>query len=421
MKFLRSISIFLLAGGALAAASLTASKPEDAGLSSERLQRIHEMIQRHIDAKDISGAVTVVARNGRLVHLEAHGTMDVDSKKPMPKDAIFRIASMSKPVTGVAIMMMLEEGKVRLADPISKFIPEFKGIKVAISQARPGRGGGGGGGGRGGGAPPEFYTVPAEREITVRDLLTHVSGLVSGPMGNSEAARVARKGDETLAAYIPRLAATPLEFQPGTRWSYSALAGFDTLGRVVEIVSGQSFDQFLKARIFEPLGMTETSFYAPDALTPRLVTSYQKEGTGIVARPNPNFLSSRSYFSGGGGLMSTAQDYLQFALMLANGGELNGKRLLSPRTVALMASVHAPDTLPGRSPGEGYGLSMRVVHDAVAGNIRLSNGSFGWSGAFGTHFWVDPKEGIVGILMIQTPINEMRPEFENAVMQAIVK
>ena len=167
--------------------------------------------------------------------------------------------------------------------------------------------------------------------------------------------------------------------------------------------------------------MNETSFYAPDALAARLVTLYQKEGSGIVPRPNPNFLSSKTCFSGGGGLMSTAQDYLQFAQMLANGGELNGTRLLSPGTVTLMGTVHVPDTLPGRAPGEGYGLSMRVVQDAVAGNIRLSKGSFGWSGGFGTHFWVDPKEGIVGILMVQTLFNVMQPEFENAVMQAIVK
>ena len=194
---------------------------------------------------------------------------DIESKKPMPKDAVFRIASMTKPVTGVAIMMMMEEGKLRLTDPVSKFIPEFKDMKVAVPQPRQGRRRPGAGEPA---APPKFYTVPAEREITIRDLLTHTSGLASGPMGNSDirSPRSPRKPTDTLADYIPRLGASALEFQPGTRWPYSAQAGFDTLGRIVEIVSGQPFDQFLRQRLFDPLGMKDICFYPTPELEPRM-------------------------------------------------------------------------------------------------------------------------------------------------------
>jgi CubicO group peptidase (beta-lactamase class C family) len=400
-----------------AAENTSTAKPEDVGLSSERLARIGELMQRHIAAKDISGGVTLVARKGRIAHLEAHGVMDLESKKPMPKDAVFRIASMTKPVTGVAIMMMMEEGKLRLTDPVSKFIPAFKEMKVAVASPKQGPTP------AAGEAPasPRFYTVPADREITVRDLLTHTSGLVSGPMSSSEARKAPRKPTETLAEYIPRLATTPLEFQPGSRWAYSAQAGFDTLGRIVEVVSGQSFDQFLRQRLFDPLAIRDMSFYATDVLRPRMPMAYDVTPNGLQKSANPERMSSQVYFMGAGGLIASAEEYLKFGQMLLNGGELNGKRLLSPRTVDLMASVHAPDTLPGRPVGEGFGLSVRVVKDHVAGNSRLSDGSFGWSGAFGTHFWVDPKEEIVAVFMIQTPIREMRPEFENAVMQAIVK
>lgn len=405
------------------AAELVTAKPEEVGLSTERLARINAMMQKRIAAGEISGGVTLVARKGRIAHLEAHGVMDTESRKPMSRDAVFRIASMTKPVAGVAVMMMLEEGKLRLTDRVSKYIPQFKDMKVAVAQPAEGPGTNGQTAAPAGGPPPapRFYTVPAEREITIRDLLTHTSGLVSGPMSNSEARKVARTPTEALADYIPRLGSTPLEFQPGTRWAYSAQAGFDTLGRIVEIVSGQNFDQFLRQRLFDPLGMKEVSFYATEPLEPRMPTAYLVTPKGMVKNPNPNSMQSRVYFMGAGGLISTAEEYFKFGQMLLNGGEFNGKRTLSPRTVDLMAAVHIPDTLPGRLVGEGYGLSVRVVNHAVAGGSRLSDGSFGWSGAYGTHFWVDPKEELVAILMIQTPVRDMRPEFENAVMQAIVK
>ncbi|MGH9148301.1 MAG: serine hydrolase domain-containing protein, partial [Vicinamibacterales bacterium] len=219
-------------------AELTKARPEEVGLSSERLQRIQDAMRRHIEAGDFSGAVTLVARKGRLAHLEAHGFMDLETKTPMPGTAVFRIASMTKPVIAVAILMMMEEGKLRLSDPVSRFIPEFKTLKYAVPLEASGRG-------AGPGTPPAetpFYTVPTNREITIRDLLTHTSGLVSGGISATEAAKITRKPTDTLADHLPRLSVVPLAFQPGTRWAYSPGAGFDSLGRVVEVASGQPLD-----------------------------------------------------------------------------------------------------------------------------------------------------------------------------------
>jgi CubicO group peptidase (beta-lactamase class C family) len=411
MRRIHSLLLVLVAAFSLTAASLPSTKPEDLGLSTERLRQIHAMVQRHIDAGDITGAVMLVARKGQIAYLEAQGVMDLESKKPMARDSMFRMASMTKPVIGTSIMMMLEEGKLQLGDPVSKYIPEFKDMKVAVLIEA----------GHGPGNPPKFYTMPAERPITIKDLLTHTSGLSSGPMGQSEVAKIRRQPTETLADYIPRLATTPLEFQPGTHWMYSPSDGFDVLARIVEVTSGMPLNRFLKQRIFDPLDMPDTSHYPSDAQMSRLVTAYQKTAAGLVKNENSLSMSSKVYFAGGGGLVSTIDDYSHFAQMLANGGELNGRRLLSPLTVKLMSSVHIPYTLPGRTLGEGFGLSVRVMQDAIVGNHRVSDGSFGWSGAYGTHFWVDPKEDIVAVMMIQTPIREMRPEFENAVMQAIIK
>ena len=396
-------------------AASTRAKPEEVGLSSERLTRIHAAIQRHIDAGDISGAVTLVGRKGRLAHLEAQGVMDIASKKPMSTDTIFHLASMTKPIVGVAILMLMEEGKLRLTDPVSKYIPELKSLTVAVPMepAPPpapvaGRG-----------AEPRFYTMPAAREITIRDLLTHTSGLVSGGISAAEAAKMPRKPTDSLAEYIPRLAAVPLAFQPGSRWAYSPGAGFDTLGRIVEVISGQSVDAFLRQRIFEPLGMKDTFFNAPDDRLPRVATLYQRTPEGLQKAPDQRVTPTK-YFSGGGGLMSTADDYLQFGQMLVNGGQWNGKRLLSPTTVELMSSIHVKDTFPGRPVGRSWGLSVQIISDPNAAAMRVSPGSFGWDGAFGTHFWADPKEKMVGLLMVQTSNRDTDRDFENAVMQAIV-
>jgi CubicO group peptidase (beta-lactamase class C family) len=419
----------------LAAGSVPSAKPEEVGMSTERLKRVDQMIQRRIDAGDMTGAVTIIARKGRVVHLEALGVMDLDSKKPVTKDTMFRVASMTKPMTGVAIMMMIEEGKVRLSDPVSRYIPEFKNLKVAIPipVTTVGRGGApapttvqiaappAGRGGRG--APTPFYTVAPEREITIKDLLTHVSGLASGTLSNStlQAPDIARKPTDKLADYIPRLGGTALEFQPGSRWAYSAQAGFDTLGRIVEIASGMPLDQFFRTRIFDPLGMKDISFWPSEAQWPRVASVYTRAANGLTKNQNPNGMSSQVYFMGSGGLITTAEDYLPMPVMLANGGQLNGKRLLSPKTVEMMRSVHVPDTLPGRNPGEGYGLSVRVVNDHAKKGTLLSTGSFGWSGAYGTHFFVDPVEQVVAVLMVQTSNQEVSRDFEDAVMQAIVE
>lgn len=398
--------VALLAAFSLAAQSAPV-KPESVGLSTDRLTRIHETMQRHMDARNIAGAVTLVARHGKIAHLEAHGALDVEANKPMTKDALFRVFSMSKPVAGVAILMLMEQGKVRLNDPVSKFIPEFKGMKVSVADGK-----------------PEPYAVPALREINIQDLLSHTSGLVSGPAAAATTSKlIGELSSSTLAATMPKYAASTLEFQPGTKWSYSALAGFDVLGRIVEIVSGSTFDQFLKNNLFGPLGMKNTAFHPGDANWPRVASAYHRaQGPKLTKVENPNRLQSKTYFSGAGGLVSTAEDYAQFGMMLASGGQWNGKRFLSPRTVDLMASVFAPDTLPGRQSGLGFGLSVRVVADPIRAGQRVSPGSFGWDGAYGTHFWVDPKEKIVGLMMIQTdnPDRQLDRDFENAVMQAVV-
>ena len=313
------------------AGSVPIGKAEDVGLSTERLKRIGEAVQRHITAGNVAGAVTLVARRGKIAHFEAQGVMDVDTKKPMAKDNLFRLASMSKPITGVAVMMLVEEGKIRLNDPVSRFIPEFANLnKVAVP--RPGHAG------RrrrreGRDGPAPYDVVSANRQITIADLLKHGSGLVSGGLGAADASRLApRTPTDTLATYIPKLAAVPLDFQPGTLWRYSGQAGFDVLSRVVEVVSGQTYDKFLQERLLGPLGMPDTGFFAPASKASRVVTMSETTPNGLraVARTD-----STVYFSGAGGMMSTAEDYLQFAQMMVNGGELNGRRYLSPQTMAL--------------------------------------------------------------------------------------
>ena len=323
--------------------------------------------------------------------------MDLESKQPMTQATMFRIASMTKPVIGVAIMMLVEEGRLRLTDPVSRYIPEFHAMKVGAER------------------------VAAVRDITVKDLLTHVSGLGSGPVADADIAKVARKEGETLADYIPRLGTTTLEFQPGSRWTYSPGAGFETLGRIVEIASGMPLDQFFRRRIFDPLGMQDIAFWPSAAQWPLVATVYGRSGNGLAKAATPNDTMSRNvYFRGSGGLYSTAQDYIPFGMMLANGGELNGTRLLSRKAVEMMTAAHVPDTLPGRPAGEGYGLGVRVVTNHAVRGTMLSDGTYGWSGAQGTHFFVDPKEQLVGVMMVQTSNPGAGGEFEDLVAQSII-
>jgi CubicO group peptidase (beta-lactamase class C family) len=407
--------LFILRLAALTAAAccLTAAppqpRPEDVGLSSERLKRIHEVVMRRVGEGMVSGAVTAVSRKGKLVHFEAHGLMDIESKKPMTKDALFHLASTSKPVTAVAILILMEEGKLHLTDPVSKYIPEFREMKVAV-KAESG----------------DVTLVPAQRGITIHDLLTHTSGLGTGGAGNAEFQQVmkTRQPTDTLATFIPRLGAVPLDYQPGTQWRYSGLAGFDTLGRIVEIASGMKFDEFLRTRLFLPLGMTNTWFNVPESESARRVTIYRRTVNGLEKFPARPQIGGPNYPSGAGGLTSTVSDYLKFAQMLCNGGTLDGKRILSPWTVDLMMSNNVGDLFNGqigRPPkGMGFGLGGEVVVSAVDAKLRKPDGSYGWDGAFGTYWYVNRKHQIAAVLFIQTPGRAIHHDFDNALSQAVI-
>jgi CubicO group peptidase (beta-lactamase class C family) len=379
-------------------------------------------MQRRIDEGIFSGAVTLIARDDRIAYFRAQGLMDVETKQPMRKDAVFRIMSMTKPIVAVSVLMMVEEGKIRLTDPVSRFIPALQSLAVAVAEesseevpSAPS-----GPASAAASATATLRTVPATREITIRDLLTHTSGLMSGGASSSQDVTIGAR--EALADVLPRLAGVPLDFQPGTRWAYSGQFAFDVLARVVEVASGMPFDAFTKQRIFDPLGMQNT-FFHPVEGQPRIATLYRSADGKLEETPELPFVNG-AYFSGGGGLFSTAEDYLKFALVLQNGGRLGATRLIGRKTMDLMSSVFVRDTLPGRTPGEGYGLGVRVVTDPAARNTLLSEGSFGWSGAFNTHFFIDPQERLVGIFMTQSAFLEtrqqLREDFETAVMQALV-
>jgi CubicO group peptidase (beta-lactamase class C family) len=389
---------------------LPAGKPEEVGMSSERLPRISAAMQRHIDAHQLAGAVTLVARKGKVVHFETHGWADLESKKPMTQDTLFRMASTTKPVTAVAILMLMEEGKLRLSDPVFRFIPEFKETKVAVAKT----------------GSDEIELVTASRAITIRDLLTHTSGLGSGGAGSKEASKVSkeRKPTDTLADAIPRLGTVPLDFKPGTKWAYSGGAGFDVLARIVEVASGQPFDRFLQQRLFEPLGMKDTFFVVPDDRKPRLATIYRTARKGLEKMSTPSFVTSTTYFSGAGGLTSSTEDYARFAQMLVNGGEFTGKRVLGSRTVKLLGSNHVGKLFGGQlgrpREGLGFGFGVEVVQDAITAGWQRSNGSYGWDGAFGTIFEVDPREQMIVVLMMQRYSQEIYRDLENAVRQAII-
>lgn len=393
----------------LALALLTAQAPLQAaapavvaGVSTQRLTGINRFVDGLIASGEVSGAVTLVARDGRIVHLQAQGVTDLVSRQPMRSDTLMRIASMTKPIVAVSVLMLVEEGKLRLDDPVSRFIPAFKDVKAAVT--------------RGG----TTYGVPVDRPLTLTDLLTHTGGLVSGPVSTAAAAPVMdRRRAEGIKA-LDDLASVPLEFQPGTRWAYSGLAGFELLARIVEIASGQRFGVFAQQRIFGPLGMKDTTFWPTDAQRARMATLYVQGDKGISPNPDPDRLNTPVLDSGGGGLITSIESYGRFAMMLANGGELDGVRLLAPGTVRLMGSRIIADTLPGRQPGEGYGLGVRVVTDPAARRTLLGLGSYGWSGAYGTHFWVDPSRKLTAILFVQTPGQTRTGDFETAVMQAVM-
>ena len=418
-----ALIVTVLLGSGLSAQHLPSASPESVGMAPDRIARIHKAMQGFVDRKEVGGVVTLVAREGKLVDVHAVGFQDVEGKKPMRTDTIFRIASMTKPITSVAVMMLYEEGKLLLTDPVSRYIPSFKGQRVVGKE--PGT------------------TVPAQRDITVRDLLAHRSGITYGflnfsTVGNTYRSTGVSDGltvtPVTLAENIDKLAAVPLVSQPGTEFNYSLST--DVLGRLVEVVSGMSFDAFLKQRILDPLGMRDTSFEVADAKWSRFATVYAPEANGIrpmkdpeqfgntFMSPNAYYKAPKKYFSGGAGLTSTIADYSRFAQMLLNGGELNSARLLSPKTVELMASDHTSDVPPSPiiGPGGQFGLGFKVTTNLGASQALGSEGIFGWSGIYGTNFWVDPKERLIAIVMVQRyPGSPIAASFQPLVYQAITK
>jgi CubicO group peptidase (beta-lactamase class C family) len=405
-----------------AAARASSATPESVGISTERLARLHKGMQAFVDRREVGGIVTLVARDGKTVDLHATGFQDVEKQLPMKTDTIFRIASMTKPITSVAVMMLYEEGKLQLTDSVARFIPAFKGQRVMENGA----------------------AVPARREINIRDLLSHRSGLSygflnSGPVGDAYRKEGVLDGltvmPLTLEEAINKLAAQPLMAQPGAAWNYSLST--DVLGRVVEVASGQPLNVFFQERIFKPLGMTETSFDLPEAKFSRLATVYSPDGAnGIrpmkdpesfgntVMSPIQSYKAPKKYFSGGAGLVSTAADYAKFANMLLGGGALGSARLLSPTTIELMTVSHTTDLPAGGllGPGAGFGLGFRVVTDLGPTQTSGSEGLYGWSGIYGTVFWVDPKEHLVAIMMVQRyPGSPVANAFQPLVYQALTK
>jgi CubicO group peptidase (beta-lactamase class C family) len=425
---IRALALLLLTvAAAPVAQQLPSGTPGSVGISADRLQRLHQGMQGLVDRRDAAGTVTLLARDGKVVDVHASGFQDIESRTPMRPDTIFRIASMSKPITSVAIMMLYEEGKLLLNDPVSAFIPSFKQQQVI-----------GGAAGQEGASRP----VPARRGITIRDLLSHRSGLTygflnDGPVGDAYRKNGVADGltatDDTLEQAIDKLAAQPLMSQPGAAWNYSLST--DVLGRVVEVASRQPLDVFLRERIFRPLLMVDTSFEVPDAKWSRLATVYSPDAAGgsrpmkdperfgnTVMSPVAYYKPGKRYFSGGAGLASTARDYARFAQMLLNGGSLDGVRLLSPKSVELMTASHTADIPVGGLLGAGsqFGLGFRVVTDIGATQTLGSNGMYGWSGIYGTTFWVDPKERLVAILMVQRyPGSTAAAVFQPLVYQAI--
>ncbi len=404
----------LCATGNLHAREVKRASPESVGMSSERLARIAPAMQRYIDAELTPGVITAIVRKGKLVHFETHGEMDTAAQKPMTDDAIFRIASMTKPITSVALMMLWERGLFQLRDPVSRFIPAFGDVKVSSTSDASG-------------ATGELLEL--KRPIQIRDMLTHTAGLANNYIGNVQAYRQALAAEPTPdnAALMQKLASLPLNYQPGEAWQYSAAT--DVVGHLVEVISGMSLDEFLAQQVFKPLDMRDTHFYLEADKAERLTAQYTPGTDQRITLQDPGSTASRwidnpgTLFRGAGGLVSTARDYLRFQLMMLNGGELDGVRLLSPRTVSLMLENHTGDLplwLPG--PGMGFGLGYGIVMDRGAAATPLSEGAAYWGGAFCTLSWLDPEQELVAVLMTQvrpyTHIN-IRQDFQVLTYQAI--
>ena len=393
--------------------------PSKVGLSRKRLDRITATMRAHIDQREVAGTITLVARRGQVAHYEVQGLRDVEAGLPMRDDTLFRIYSMTKPVTSLAAMMLFEEGRLRLIDPIAKFIPAFKESRVFIKPDVKG---------------PQLARL--QRPITVRDLLTHTAGLSYGFHYDSPIEEMYRTSDllrpeSSLAEMVDEVAKIPLLFQPGTRWRYSVAT--DVLGRLVEVVSGQALDAFLTERIFEPLGMTDTAFYVSAERLERLAQLYEPAPAGGLKVMFPDisrrFVEPTRNFMGGGGLVSTMTDYLRFSQMLLNGGVLERTRLVSRKTIELMTTNHIPpECMPISMGGAvlggyGFGLGFRVLLDPAQALTLGSVGEYGWGGLASTYFFVDPLEQMIGILLTQLVPQEthlIRYDFRNLAYQAIV-
>jgi CubicO group peptidase (beta-lactamase class C family) len=380
-------------------APLPEANPEDVGISSERLQRMTQAMQAIVDRGELAGMVVMVARKGKLVYQKIFGMQDKAKNVPMAMDSIFRIYSMTKPVVTVAAMMLVEEGKLSLDEPVSKYLPEFKDMKVGVEGFDPASG------------AQTFYTVPAKRAITIQDLMRHTSGFTYGNAPRTEVQKLYAKANLfspklTLDAFCKELAKLPLQYEPGTVWEYGH--SVDVLGHVVEVVSGQPLDKFLAERLFKPLKMVDTAFDVPAAKQSRIAQTQIDPQTGKAAELL-DVTQPATFFAGGHALVSTAGDYLRFAQMLANGGELEGVRILGSRIIAFMASDHVVSSGISRGtnwiPGNGYGfgLGFAVRRDAGSSEWLGSAGDFFWSGYAGTYFWIDPKEQLVPVFMSQEP------------------
>jgi CubicO group peptidase (beta-lactamase class C family) len=380
-------------------------KPEEVGLSSPRLARIGEHLKRYVDAGKLAGTLTLIARRGQVAYFEALGHLEIERRRPVTRDAIFRIYSMTKPITSVGLMMLYEQGRFQLDDPVHTLIPSWRDLRVFVS-----------------GNHPVFKTAPVERPMTIRDLLTHTSGLTYGFMERTNVDAAYRRlgvADRSRSGYtlrdmVEELARLPLEFSPGTRWNYSVST--DVLGYLIEVLSGQPLDVYLRDHVLEPLGMRDTSFVIEDAKLPRFAANYERQGDGslkLIDDPEQSQYRTCSLFSGGGGLVSTAQDYFRFTALLRNRGELDGVRLLGRKTVELMTLNH----LPGGQEltqlaqagmftetayaGVGFGLGFSVMQSPSRAHILGTPGEYAWGGAASTAFWIDPAEDLIVIFMTQ--------------------
>jgi CubicO group peptidase (beta-lactamase class C family) len=393
---------------------MTLHSPESVGFSSERLENLHTLMQKTVDDKQIAGIVTILARHGKVIDYRAYGMRDVASGAPMTKDAIFRDYSMTKPVTGVAMMILYEQGKWLPSDPISKYIPEFAHLKVY----------------KGMDASGNMILSDPDHPPTMRELMTHTAGFTYGIFGDTPVDRLMRDAkvfdSKTLQEFIDKLAKLPLLYEPGKGWTYSI--SMDIQGYIVEKLSGKSLPDFMKDNIYTPLGMKDAGFYVPADKRDRFVTLYSTDKDGNMVLPDPHgtippapYDAQPTMPSGGGGMVSTAEDYYRFAQMLGDAGELDGKRILAPGTVHLMGSNHVPqELLTGQygigsqrlRPGFGYGYDCAVVFDPEEANLPEGKGTFFWDGAAGTWFWVDPTNDIVFVGMIQRFLGANSPNLQ---------